>query len=331
MTAPDRACEEPSVSVCVSTRDRAGSLPKLIASLERQRLDPARFEVVVVDDGSVDATASVLDSLRQESPLQLRQLRNDCPCGPAAGRNRAWRAARAPVIAFTDDDCEPSPNWLTAGLRAVNNSMVVAIGRVMPNQRQLGLLEPFSYTVWVDEGQLFWFPTANLFCRRQDLEAVGGFDESIWRGGPPTSEDTDLGLRMLDLGAQAVFVTEALVYHDVHPKSLLALLADQSRWSDIPGLIARHPWARRQLLAHGLFWKSSHARLLLALAGVVLSTRDPRSLLLATPWIHGRTCLYPLSERTSSAWLRLPAAAVLDIAETVQMIRGSARHRTLVL
>lgn len=334
MTAADasrRLLGEPLVSVCVSTRDRDASLRKLIAALQAQLLDREAFEVVVVDDGSVDGTSMALEQLQSESPLQLRWLRNESARGPAAGRNRAWRAARAPLIAFTDDDCEPSSTWLAAGLAAMESEGVVAVGRVMPNPRQTQLLGPFAYTVGVDEAQLFWFPTANLFCRRRDLEAVGGFDESIWGGGLPTSEDTDLGLRLLSAGARPVFVGRALVYHEVRPKSLRQLLAEQRRWSDIPGLVARHPWARPKLLVRRIFWKENHARLLLLLAGLALAVGDRRALALGIPWVHGRTCLAPLSDSPRKAWLLLPAAAALDLTETVQMLRGSVRHRTLVL
>lgn len=79
----------PSVSVVVPTCGRPELLSRCLQALERQSLPRDRYEIIVLED-----------SARQ---------------GPAAVRNRGWRRACAPIVAFTDDDCAPNPDWLLWG------------------------------------------------------------------------------------------------------------------------------------------------------------------------------------------------------------------------
>src|SRR4051794_81325 len=93
----------PAVSVVVATHNRADRLRALLASLRTQARDRARCGVVVVADGSDDATAAVLAEEEPRGELDLRVLRQDPPAGPAVARDAGWRAARGALIAFTDD------------------------------------------------------------------------------------------------------------------------------------------------------------------------------------------------------------------------------------
>src|SRR5688500_4083543 len=135
----------PEISVAISTYQRREFLPSLIASLERQTLAPDRFEVVIADNGTTDGSAELLAELAATSPLDIRVVRNEENRGPAPGRNLAWRAARAPLVAFTDDDCEPTPGWLEEGLRALGTGHVVGVGKTEPNPAQWVIHGPFSH------------------------------------------------------------------------------------------------------------------------------------------------------------------------------------------
>jgi glycosyltransferase involved in cell wall biosynthesis len=175
----------PDISVVIPTCGRPELLRRCLDALSRQTLDPSRFEVIVVDDGPT---------------------RN----GPAVARNLGWRRARAPIVAFTDDDTEPAPGWLEHGLAAFKDEVDAVTGRVrMPlpevptdYERDAGGLE---------RGE---FVTANCFLRRSVLEEVGGFDENFrlaWR------EDSDLQFRLLQHGARIRHAPEAIVVHPVRP------------------------------------------------------------------------------------------------------------------
>src|SRR5438067_730536 len=93
--------------------------------------------------------------------------------GPAAARNAGWRAARGEIIAFTDDDCVPTPGWLRAGVSAFVDGVAGVDGRVvMPLPAT-----PTDYerdAAGLERGE---FVTANCFYGRDALVAVGGFDE----------------------------------------------------------------------------------------------------------------------------------------------------------
>src|SRR5688572_18253328 len=106
-----------AVSVVMATKDRARRLGDALASLRAQTIGLERFEVIVVDDGSTDATPQLLaDAAR--SDLRVRPLRRETSGGPGAARNDGWRIATAPLVAFMDDDCVADPQWLEAGLAA---------------------------------------------------------------------------------------------------------------------------------------------------------------------------------------------------------------------
>jgi glycosyltransferase involved in cell wall biosynthesis len=114
------------VSVVVPTFHRMGLLMRCLHALLGQRLAPEAFEVLVVDDGREDAVRVAVEGLasrrrRHGQPApRLHYLRNPDGQGPAAARNCGWRTARAPIVAFTDDDTIPDAGWLAAGLAAMD-------------------------------------------------------------------------------------------------------------------------------------------------------------------------------------------------------------------
>lgn len=315
----------PEVAVVVPTRQRPDGLERLLGALAKQDLAAHRFEVVVVDDASSAPCTAALQAA--SSHMQVRSLRTDRRRGPAAARNLGWRATAAPMVAFTDDDCVPSPGWLAAGLAAMDGEARVVVGRTEapPDQRHL-VGQPFARVLEVDSAR--FFETCNVFYRRRDLEAVGGFDERFRR---PSGEDTHLGLRVTERGVAPVFAPDAVVHHDVRPGGLGPVLRESTRWVDLPLVLKGRAYARRGRVAHLLFWRRAHPRVLLLLLGAALSVRWRPALLAGLPWLSYRlrrdpVCADPLRRVTT-----LPGALALDVAEVATMARGSVRHRTLLL
>ena len=317
----------PEVSVVVASRDRAALLERLLGVLEKQTLGTNRFEVVVVDDGSADDTGRVLERTQREASFALRALRHPASLGPAAARNRGWRAARAPVVAFTDDDCVPDPAWLETGLETMGADPVVVVGRTAPPEEQRELAgRAFARYIRVDEPR--FFETCNVFYRRQDLVSAGGFDERCRR---PGGEDTRLAMAVRDLGVVPRFAPAALVHHDVRYEGFRGALREAPRWQDVPIVFRGRPEARPELLHRWLFWKPTHPPALLAAAGIAVGLRHPVALVLVLPWLRLRLRSRPLAAGHLARVAALPGGLVLDLVEVGVMVRGSLRHRTLVL
>src|SRR5919199_1033676 len=105
-------------SVVVPTFRRPESLSRCLAALCAQAFDPAAYEVIVADDAASDEARRVVRCWAERAAargLALRYVPVTGAHGPAAARNAGWRAAHGPIIAFTDDDCVPTPDWLAAG------------------------------------------------------------------------------------------------------------------------------------------------------------------------------------------------------------------------
>jgi GT2 family glycosyltransferase len=309
----------PLLSVVVATRDRPGGLAALLAALESQTLGREEVEVVVVDDGSaVPAPPHVrIDKL----------IRHERSLGPATARNAGWRAASAPLIAFTDDDCRPEPIWLEAGLaahRATPGALVQGRTRPEPLEEER-LADPLARSIRVDRLGPF-FETCNVFYPRALLEAVGGFDESIPTAG---SEDTDLALRALEAGAGAAFAPGALVNHAVHDFGVAHAMRFSWRWRTLVRLVKRHPRLRAVFPWRGRIWRESHARLILALAGLALARRNPLFLLWIAPYLGYRHGYSPGGLRR--ALRELPRTGPVDLSELAVLAAASARHRRMLL
>jgi glycosyltransferase involved in cell wall biosynthesis len=306
-------------------------MPRLVEALEAQTLPNEEFEAIIVDDGSTDGTFSTLTKMATSTRFRLTPLRNEASRGPAAGRNLAWQSARAPVIAFTDDDCVPTAGWLAAGVRGLNDDRVVGVGRVTPNPDQRQAYRRFAQTLWIGERQIEWFATANVFYQRADLETTGGFDEDFLR---PSCEDTELGMRVLAIGRQSKLLVDALIHHDVRPRTLGDVLRETSREQFIALLFARHPELRRRLAYRRLFWKKTHLQALLVVGGLGLGLarrRPTPALILSSWWLHDRICLDSPEPRPDGWVTSLPGYLLIDLAEIWTALRGSRRFRTLIL
>lgn len=318
----------PAATVVVPTRDRPERLQSLLRSLELQDT-AAPFEVIVVDDASERPTT--LPTLLEAAPgLDLRLLRHDAPRGPAATRNTGWRAARAPFVAFTDDDCEATPGWLGALLAAAEgDGDVIVQGRTEPHPAEADRIGPFSRTVAIG-GADELYETCNLAVPRSLLQRIGGFDESFRNA---CGEDVDLGRRGVKSGARLVYAQDALVYHAVHQPGVLGTVRGTPIWTDAVRVLKLHPELRR-MLVHRLFWKRSHAPLLLALAGLALAGRRGSFawLALVLPYVdHHRRAHSAAGRPLSTAVRSLPGHLAVDSTELLTMVRGSLKHRTLML
>jgi glycosyltransferase involved in cell wall biosynthesis len=319
----------PQVSVVFPTRNRPRRVEGLLEALRRQEL-PGRtaFEVVAVDDGSSDETQALLQRAAAEGDLDLRFVRHDSPRGPAAARNAGWRATRAPLVAFTDDDCVPTPRWLSEGLGAAQAAPgAIVQGRTEPLPGELGELGPFSRTIEVTEKGPY-YQTCNMFYPRDVLERLGGFDDEKY--GVASGEDADLAWRAIEDGVPVEFAPEALVHHAVANLGPLGKLRVIERWSESMVVYKEHRGLRDEVFTHGIFWKGTHYLLVRALIGLIAFRYSrPFAVWLAYPYLRQLLGERRRQERASP--LVAPYWVLHDLLEIAACLHASLRYRMLVL
>jgi glycosyltransferase involved in cell wall biosynthesis len=312
---------EPVVSVVVPTRSRPARLERLLEGLREQTLEPSRFEVIVVGDGASPETYSLLERERARGGLELRVVERALPGGPSAARNSGWQVARAPLVAFIDDDCRPVADWLAAGTQA-SDPLSVVQGATYPDPDDSHHAGIFSRTVEV-QALGPQFETCNIFYPREALDQLGGFDERY--GITPGGEDTDLAWRAIEAGYTPAFAPHALVYHAVDRLGPAGMLRVAARWSEPMRVFAAHPQAR-QMLYRGVFWNVWHYlvwRSILALAAPSVLRRVLITLHLLE--------LRKRARREGSGARAIPFLLVHDLVECWAVARGAVRNGTLVL
>jgi glycosyltransferase involved in cell wall biosynthesis len=186
-------------------------LERCMAALAEQRMN--EFEVVLVDDGSTDDTPQAARRLSEELTLDLKYVRLPQSRGPACARNQGWRASRAELIAFTDDDCEPAPDWLPRLVQCLTNAAadIAGIGgRVEPSTDGLVSRYMSYHRILEPPPSLSYLVTANCIYRRRALEEVGGFNERV---RTPGGEDPGLSFALNERGYRFDFTAQAIVRH----------------------------------------------------------------------------------------------------------------------
>lgn len=319
----------PDVSVIVPARDAAATLGRTLEALRRQRFD-GEFEVIVVDNGSLDGTAAVATSAEAAPGVVGRVVERARGEGPAAARNAGVAVSRAQVLAFTDADCEPVPGWLAAGVGALDRADLVQGAVAPPPGAQLG---PFDRTVWVAGESLY--EAASLFVRRAWWERVGGFLELAPGAGAdaPFGEDAWFGWRVRRAGGRATFCADARVDHAVFPRDARGFIAERRRLARFPLLAARIPELRRERFYAGSFLSRRTAALDAALLGCALAAALRRPSL----GIGAAIPYAALVARSAGRWgprigPRVAAAEIAgDLVGAAALVRGSVEARSLLI
>ena len=325
----------PTVSVVVPTYQRRARVARTLERLLAQ--DHPAFEVVVVDNGTTDGTADDLAALSDRDE-RVRVVRIEVNRGPGPARNAGWRAAHAPVVAFTDDDTEPDPGWLTALAAPFAAGADIVMGRTVPTDEAWAAAGPFSHWVRVEQ-PMPWFPTCNVAYRRALLDRAGGFDETFTATfGSSFGDDTDLAWRALDLGAEARFAPGALVHHEVTRSDWRAFVRAARRRGGVPAVVDRHPGLRAQLPLPYVYVQAHRPAVVAALGLAVLAVR-PRS-----PWAWAAAAVLgrPYAAfrmrgtgarpgRFGTAPWTVAGLLVADLAEMAVVLRHAAKDRAPLL
>ncbi len=208
------------ITVVVATHNRKEKLRVCLTAVTRQT-HPAS-QIIVVDDASSDGTGKMIAA---EFP-QVEYVRLETNRGPAAARNKGASLAKGTILAFTDDDCEPPPDWLEALQKGFEKyPHAIAVGGIQQAPTHLLQKNRFAQYEYFTTTQIYQVGnqpvtgspapggTNNLAVFRQAFQQIGGFDESF-----PTAagEDTDLLQRLTTNGGITVCLPLAVTHHQTY-------------------------------------------------------------------------------------------------------------------
>ncbi|MDO3377281.1 mycofactocin biosynthesis glycosyltransferase MftF [Geoalkalibacter halelectricus] len=240
---------QPRVSVVIPVLDRAEDLRKCLESLRRLDYPQQLLEIIVVDDGSRDASPQVAEEFGAR--LLASGGRGT---GPAAARNRGAAAAGGDILAFIDSDCTASPQWLGELLPSFADGEVAAVGGWvdgMNSRRGLDRYETVMSSLNLggrerngkEGNDTFYLPSCNLLVRRTAFAIVGGFREDLHVG-----EDVDLTWRLRDCAYRIVYLPKGKVCHN-HRSSLMPFMRRRFDYGTSEGMLQTlHPQRRKKLL-----------------------------------------------------------------------------------
>jgi GT2 family glycosyltransferase len=205
------------VSVIIASHGRPAALVECLHCLQNQDLDPGAFEVIIGDDASPVPVSQALEHLAPELAGFYKVIRLERSMGPGGARNAAIGAAQAPLLAFTDDDCLPDPDWLQRLWEAHQQHPSAMLGgslyNAVPEFFGAEASQVISDIVYAwynsDAENSRFFSTNNAAVPKEMLLELGGF-HSAFQGA---SEDRDLCDRWRFAGHKMVYVPGARVGH----------------------------------------------------------------------------------------------------------------------
>lgn len=281
----------PPASVVVAAYNAQKTLRECIDTLLALDYPGGRREIIVVENGSHDATPRILEDYRGAVTV-LHEARQ----GPAAARNAGLDRASGDVVAFTDSDCVVDRHWLRRIVSPLEDSTVGAVGGRIMARRPCSRIAEFGERVHdharaIERLRPPYAITMNWASRRAVLDEVGRFDPALRR-----CSDIDLAYRLIQAGYRLVYEPGALVYHNNRSTPwALARQGYQHGYYAVPirrihaQFLATH---REPAL---LQWPSSFARRVLSQVG---TWRD-------LPW----ACLFNLAKDVGRLHAQFAAAA----------------------
>jgi glycosyltransferase involved in cell wall biosynthesis len=237
----------PRVSVVVCSYNGAQTLGETLAGINR--LEYPDYEVIVVNDGSRDAT----DEIARRFDVRLINTENR---GLSSARNIGMEAATGEIVAYIDDDAYPDPHWLHYLAATYMRSGVVGVGG--PNLAPPGdgdIADCVANApggpshVLVSDREAEHIPGCNMSFRKAGLQAVGGFDTQFRIAG----DDVDLCWRLQERDRTLGFHPAAMVWH--HPRnSVRAYLKQQYNYGRAEGML-EIKWPEKYNLYGHLTWQ----------------------------------------------------------------------------
>ncbi|MBT0653032.1 glycosyltransferase [Geomobilimonas luticola] len=217
---------KPKISIVVCTYNRAELLGACLQSLVEQSLDPSLFEVVVVDNHSLDNTLEIAHHYAKQ--YSFFRIVTELNQGHSHARNRGWREARGEYVAYIDDDAKATPDWCSRILSVFTTVMPTPAavgGQIHPMYETpppTWFIDDFEIRTWGERVGFLELPRArygfsgsNMAFPRRVLERFDGFSSQygIVDGKLRMGEDTEFFYRIYDEEPHFWYDPAILVYH----------------------------------------------------------------------------------------------------------------------
>jgi glycosyltransferase involved in cell wall biosynthesis len=206
------------ISVVVCTRNRVDSLRRCIQTLAASHTD-REWELVIVDNGSDDGTNAFLASLPSDFGKAQVIIAFEPKPGLAAARNRGLGQTRGDIVAFTDDDCYASEDYIDAMISAFENPEVGFVGGriLLYDQSDIKITTRESEDYLILNPRTFVatgiVQGANMAFRRAVLDHIGGFDENLGAGTRFPCEDIDAVAALVWEGVSGAYDPRPMIFH----------------------------------------------------------------------------------------------------------------------
>jgi mycofactocin system glycosyltransferase len=239
----------PVVSIVIPVLDRAEELGRCLDSLARIDYPQEKLQVIVVDDGSSDDSASVA---RRSGATVVYS--GGTGRGPAAARNVGAAHAGGEILAFIDSDCTASPGWLAELVPLFRDQKTAAVGGKVEGMCSASAVDRYeavmsSLSLGSRErlgnsgDDTFYLPSCNLLVRRSVFLSVLGFQESMHVG-----EDVDLTWRLRDAGWTIVYLPAGNILHQ-HRSTLRSFMSRRFDYGTSEGMLQKlHPRRRKRFV-----------------------------------------------------------------------------------
>lgn len=221
-----------SISVIIPVYNDAVRIQTALRAVLAQTYPAEAVEIIVVDNNSTDATPQTIRRLQDQHPGRICQLFEGQIQSSYAARNKGIRHASGEILAFTDADCQPAPDWLENGVSALlEEGAAFAAGRIQIvfQQAKPNVVEFADACLYLDQRdnvEIGGFgATANLLLRRDLCDRHGFFRQDMQSGG-----DVEFGRRLTKAGEKLIFASDSVVFHPART-TLRAYLAKERRVS----------------------------------------------------------------------------------------------------
>lgn len=243
-----------SISIIIPVKNRPQDIQECLTSLASLDYPKNKVEIIVVNDGSTDSTAKVIQT------FNIRAIHLPQSIGASACRNLAAREANGDLLGFTDSDCVPHPNWLKELVPYFEEEKIGIVGGYVSNFYYRSALDryedmksplnmgPHPFRAEDGKSSTAYVPSCNLIVRKKAFLEAGSFQEDLNVG-----EDVDLCWRTRKVGYHLLYVPRGEVKHK-HRSDVLQMLKRRFDYGTSEAqLYLRHKDKRKTLYLPALY------------------------------------------------------------------------------